>query len=88
MLQVIAWIMGEYASNLPNTKKVNKILDNLCIAAYRNMEDENTRVYILNSITKLHASLGFDENIKVEQVMSDYINSKQIDVQQRAIEYL
>lgn len=58
--------MGEYASNLTNTKKMNKIIDYLCLAAYRNLEDENTRVYILNSITKLHASLGFPENIKVE----------------------
>lgn len=58
--------MGEYASTLPNTKKMNKIIDYLCLAAYRNLEDENTRVYILNSITKLHASLGFVENIKVE----------------------
>ena len=27
MLQVIAWIMGEYASNLSDTKKMNKIID-------------------------------------------------------------
>lgn len=31
----------------------------LCSAAYRPINDEMTTVYILNAITKLHASLGF-----------------------------
>lgn len=72
MMQVIAWIMGEYAATLPSQKKINKILDNLCQAAYRTFEDENTRVYILNSITKLHASLEFPDNPFVESVMMEY----------------
>jgi hypothetical protein len=79
--------MGEYAATLPSQKKIHKILENLCQSAYRTFEDENTRVYILNSITKLHASLGFEENPQVEAVMEDYLQSKHIDVQQKAIEY-
>lgn len=81
MLQVISWIMGEYGSKIPNQKKMIKIIDNLCIAAYRNLEEELTRSYVLNAITKLQAAQGFPENIQVEAVMSDYLHSKHIDVQ-------
>jgi hypothetical protein len=57
-----------------------KIMDHLSLAAYRTLEDELTREYILNAITKLHAALGFVENNKVEAVMFDYLQSKQIEV--------
>ena len=57
MLYVISWIMGEYGSKIPNQKKMLKILDNLCLAAYRTLEDELTREYVLNAIIKLHASM-------------------------------
>ena len=56
LMQVIAWIMGEYGAKTQNQKKIMKIIDNLCEAAYRNFEDELTRGYILTAITKLHAS--------------------------------
>lgn len=72
MMQVIAWIMGEYGASLPDQKKVLKILDLLSSAAYRTLEDETTRGYILSAITKLHASMNFCENEKVETVMNDY----------------
>lgn len=87
MLQVIAWIMGEYGAALPNEKKRTKILDCLAEAAYQPLEDELTRGYILTAITKLHAATNFEPNVKVEGVMHDYLSSKHCDVQQRAIEY-
>jgi len=64
--------MGEYGASLPDQKKVLKILDLLCNAAYRNLEDETTRGYILSAITKLHLSSSFEENERVSTVMSDY----------------
>lgn len=79
--------MGEYGQTLPNEKKIVKILNYLSDAAYRPLEDELTRGYILTAITKLHLTLGFPENPKVESVMIDYLSSKHCDVQQRAIEY-
>jgi hypothetical protein len=62
-------------------------LNYLADAAYRPLEDELTRCYILTAITKLHATLSFAENPKVEAVMYDYLFSKHVDVQQKAIEY-
>jgi hypothetical protein len=73
--------MGEYGCTLPNTKKINKILNYLSDAAYRPLEDELTRGYILTAITKLHVAINFEENPKVDIVMDDYLNSKHVDVQ-------
>lgn len=73
--------MGEYASTLNNQKKMNKIIEHLCLAGYRACEDENTRVYIINAITKLHGSLNFEENDNIRAVMTDYLKSKHVDVQ-------
>lgn len=87
LMQVIAWIMGEYGATLPKQKKMIKILNLLSEAAYKTLEDETTRSYILSAITKLHSSLAFFENEKVEKTMEDYTQSRHIDVQQRAIEY-
>lgn len=72
--------MGEYGSTLANEKKIMKILNYLSDAAYRPLEDELTRGYILTAITKLHATMGFTENLKVEQVMFDYLTSRHCDV--------
>jgi hypothetical protein len=72
--------MGEYGSTLPDHKKKVKILDYLAEAAYRPLEDELTRGYILTAITKLHAAMDYVESEKVEIVMYDYSQSKHVDV--------
>jgi hypothetical protein len=57
-----------------------KIMEQLCLSAYRNMNDDNTRVYIINSITKLHIALNFIDNQKVAAVMVDFLSSRHVDV--------
>ena len=59
MMQVIAWILGEYAAKTSNHRKLFKIIDHLCDASYRNFEDEITRSYILTALTKLYATQNF-----------------------------
>ena len=51
--------MGEYGSAIPNQAKIIKIMNYLSDAAYRPLEDELTRCYILTAITKLQATMGF-----------------------------
>ena len=87
MLQVVAWIMGEYGSTHPDLEKRNKILKHLCNIAYRPLEDELTRSYILSAITKLHSTMGFPEHETIKQVIDDFAVSRHVDVQQRALEY-
>ena len=49
-----------------------KILEHLCAAAYRNVNDEMTRVYIINAIMKIDCALGYVDNKKVEMMLIDY----------------
>ena len=85
-MQVIAWILGEYGSNQPEAK-VRQILNLLSQFSYGTFEQETTRAAILLALTKLHVSLNFERNEYVEQVMGDYLHSKNLEVQQRAVEY-
>lgn len=87
MLQVVAWIMGEYGATLPDMEKRGKIMKHLSLVAYRPLENELTRSYILSAITKLQCTQGFPKNEVIERLMDDFSNSKHVDVQQRAIEY-
>jgi hypothetical protein len=80
MLQVVAWILGEYGCSLPDFEKKTKILNLLANVAHRPLEDELTRSYILSSITKLHMAMQFVENPVVNEVMYDYSKSKHVDV--------
>jgi len=87
MMMVIAWIMGEYVSDLPKTEKKMQILEKLCEASYRTFEDESTRAWVLSAITKIHAGLGFMDNTKVDETLTNYSQSKNVEVQQRCHEY-
>lgn len=80
MLQVVAWIMGEYGSTSPDAQKRLKILNLLAKVAYRPLENELTRGYILSAITKLHSAMNFSENKDIDAVMYDYSKSKHVDV--------
>ena len=55
--------------------------------SYGTFEDERTRASILLALTKLHSALSFEPNEYVAQIMSDYLISKNLEVQQRAIDY-
>ena len=80
LMQVIAWILGEYGSNSPETK-VRIILNLLAQFSYGTFEHERTRASILLALTKLHSSLNFEPNEYVQQVMSDYLHSRNLEVQ-------
>lgn len=66
LMQVIAWILGEYGGRLDDQSKILKIMDLLSQFSYGTYEDERTRGFILTAITKLHMSLNFTPNKYVE----------------------
>ena len=55
--------------------------------SYGTFEHERTRAAILLALTKLHSAISFEENEYVQQIMSDYLYSRSLEVQQRASEY-
>jgi hypothetical protein len=87
LLQVIAWILGEYGSQLNDGPKVSKILNLLAQFTRGTYENERTRAFILLALTKLHCALNFNENNYVQNIMIDYLASRNLEVQQRAFDY-
>ena len=86
LMQVIAWILGEYGAN-SEPAKVEQILNLLSQFSYGTFEDEKTRSCILLALTKLHCALNFKQNDYVQQIMNDYLLSRNLEVQQRAFDY-
>ena len=80
LMQVIAWILGEYGANHPDKKKVSQILNLLSQFSYGTFEDERTRACVLLALTKLHSALDFIQNNYVTQIMDDYTTSKNLEV--------
>lgn len=80
---MIAWILGEYGGGpkQPDNTKTTNILTLISQVAHGTFEIEGTRAAILLAITKLHSSIGFLANEKVEQIMNDYRHSKVLEVQ-------
>jgi hypothetical protein len=87
LLQVIAWILGEYGSQLNDASKLSKILNLLAQFTRGTYENERTRAFILLALTKLHCALNFNENNYVQNIMIDYLASRNLEVQQRAFDY-
>lgn len=56
------------------------ILTLITQVAHGTFENERTRAAILLAMTKLHASLKFNPNEKVEVAMNDYKCSKVLEV--------
>jgi len=88
MMRVIAWIFGEYGTTHPDLGTREKIVSRLSDSTYRGWEDHYTVVWIISAITKVHFSLNFQPNTKAAKVFRDFSNSKNLDIQQRCVEYI
>jgi hypothetical protein len=87
LLQVIAWILGEYGTQLGDKTKIAKILNLLAQFSRGTFEYERTRAFILLALTKLHTALDFEPNDYVENIMDDYLSSRNLEVQTRCFDY-
>jgi len=87
LMQVIAWILGEYGSAHSDRTKIQAILNLLSQFSYGTFESERTRACILLALTRLHSALEFENNDYVQQIMDDYATSRFLEVQQRANDY-
>ena len=88
LMQVIAWIMGEYGPDIPDKEKIDSIIEELCNQTYLGYENPTTVGLIVSALGKLHLAQGFASNPKIDCVMKDYSDSKHINVQQRCFEYI
>jgi len=90
MMTVIAWIMGEHAYTITKLTKAQRIAEDLSIMSYfyyNEGRDQIARSFIIVSVTRLMARLGFPDNDIVDNMISDFSRSKELQVQLRCAEY-
>lgn len=88
LMQVIAWIMGEYASEIGDQEKIHQIINQLCVQAIIGYEDNTTLDMIVTALGKLHLAQNYASNPSLESVLKNLSNSKHINVQQKCLEHL
>jgi AP-4 complex subunit epsilon-1 len=85
LMLVIAWIIGEYGY-LSKKYKPEDLIEILCEADDRKLIEE-TRIWLLPAVMKLCAQIG-EVPLPAQELARKFINSKNVDIQQRAYEYL
>lgn len=87
LVQVIAWVLGEYARLATvDGYSLEDILDLLCDCVDRPFEDLSTRGYLVNALMKLIGQHNI-RNSSVENVIKNYRSSRLTDLQQRCYEF-
>lgn len=56
LMQVIAWIVGEYGVDISDKEKFDSIVEELCAQAYIGYENQVTNGLIVSALAKLHIS--------------------------------
>ena len=54
LMQVIAWIMGEYGPDMPDQDKISQIIDEFCVQVYIGYENTKTIGLLISALAKLH----------------------------------
>ena len=85
LVETMAWVLGEYAY-LSANYALDDVLLKLCDFARSNTVDPNTRRFLLMAIFKLVAQLG-NCPAHAAAVIDDYTKSKDVDLQQRCMEF-
>jgi len=87
LVQVIAWVLGEYARlACVDGYSLEDIVDLLCECVERPFEDGATRGYLVNALMKL-AGQNVVQSSSVDTVIRSYRSSRLTDLQQRCYEF-
>ena len=90
LVQLIAYIFGEYSLQLANGNE-NEIESNFKLLEYlleKQYDNDKTKAMILTALTKIHINLDFQKYEYVGNIMVFFSKSKNVDIQQKANEYL
>ncbi|KAL0479865.1 hypothetical protein AKO1_007392 [Acrasis kona] len=85
-LQVIAWVLGEYGYLSAQHSQI-MIVQRLCDLVERQLENHDTKGVVISALMKLIAQTGGKLLDGVQDILSKYMNSKNVDLQQRCYEF-
>lgn len=87
LVQVIAWVLGEYARlACVDGYSLEDIVDLLCECVERPFEDGSTRGYLVNALMKLSGQNQI-QSTSADTVIKSYRSSRHTDLQQRCYEF-
>lgn len=87
LVQVIAWVLGEYAKLATlDGYALEDIVDLLCDCIERPFEDMSTRGYLVAALMKLVGQNGV-RTASIDNVIKSYRSSRLTDLQQRCYEF-
>ena len=90
LVQLVSYIFGEYSLQLSNENE-EEIEENFRLLEYlleKQYDNEKTKAMILTAFTKLHINLDFKGFEFVGEIMSFFSKSRNVEIQQKANEYL
>ena len=91
LVQLVAFIFGEYSLKLSNydEEEINnnfKLLEYLLLN--KSFDHEKTKGMIITAMTKMHLELEFNGFSYVKEVIEKCSLSRNVDIQQKSLEYL
>jgi len=87
LVQVIAWVLGEYARLVTlDGYSIDDVVDLFCECIERPFEDSATRGYLVNALMKLKSQNDIQSST-VDAVIKNYRSSRLTDLQQRCYEF-
>jgi len=91
LLQIIAWVLGEYGGLVEETDMaeacpVALMVDRLCLVAERPSVDAETRAFLVTALLKLSAQTGSCSS-RTSALVSTFSHSSDLNVQQRCLEF-
>jgi len=87
LVQVIAWVLGEYARlACVDGYSLEDIVDLLCECVERPFEDGSTRGYLVNALMKLSGQNQI-QSTSADTIIKSYRSSRHTDLQQRCYEF-
>ena len=88
-VKLMAWVIGEYTCKLyyNDTEKIKGIIQMLSYLLNKTYDDDMTKCLLISAIAKINSNINYSEQNLVNDIMERYSREKNIELQQRCLEY-
>ncbi|CAD8066422.1 unnamed protein product [Paramecium primaurelia] len=89
ILKIVCWVIGEIGSQIydQNPNKLNELTQLVIMKLDSQLESETTISWILTCLAKLQSARAFQMFDQTRAIFQKYMQSKNLDCQQRAIDF-
>eukprot|EP00357_Protocruzia_adherens_P036425 CAMPEP_0114990534 /NCGR_PEP_ID=MMETSP0216-20121206/10855_1 /TAXON_ID=223996 /ORGANISM="Protocruzia adherens, Strain Boccale" /LENGTH=968 /DNA_ID=CAMNT_0002353731 /DNA_START=40 /DNA_END=2946 /DNA_ORIENTATION=- len=87
-LQIMIWSLGEFGQREGSNARADDIVNKLTEIMENEYENNSTKGWILGSLLKVCVATSRFEDPAINSIIAKYSNSKSVDLQQRAYEFM